>query len=165
MNTRALVLAALAASLLLVGAAGAATAQSNQATDHPADNASENATDAGAPDDRANGPPAFVSEIHALVDQFRAGDLGSLGEAVADVTPGDGFGADDGDADDADESPAADRADDTPASDRADERAGEGGDNADRNDDADRDGDNADRNDDNSGADNRPDDAGEQADS
>lgn len=65
-----------------------------------ASDASAGASDAAPADrpDSASGPPAelpehvpdFVSEIHDLIRQHLGGDLdGNLGEAIAEVTPGD----------------------------------------------------------------------------
>lgn len=79
MSTRHLVLVVLAASVLLVGAAGAVAAQ-------PED-AGENG-DAGPPDDLPEQVPDFVSDIHGAISDFIGGSIDSLGDVVSGLTPG-----------------------------------------------------------------------------
>lgn len=92
MRAKHIALVALAASLLLVGAAGAATAQ--PVNDSEA--ANETAPDEpGPPEDTPDGPPAFVSDILSTVNDFLSGEVEDLGSAISDLTPGDD-GADGG---------------------------------------------------------------------
>ena len=79
MRTKALVLSVLAASVLLVGAAGAVAAQPEDAGE---------SGDAGPPEDLPEQVPDFVSGIHDAVRDFLGGTIDSLGEAVSDLTPG-----------------------------------------------------------------------------
>lgn len=81
MHAKRLALVALAASLLLVGAAGAATAQ--PATDTAAPD------EPGPPDDAPGGPPDFVSDIHDAISEFLSGGIDHLGSVISDLTPGD----------------------------------------------------------------------------
>jgi hypothetical protein len=81
MRTKPFVLAVLAASVLLVGAAGAATAQ-------PGDAGQDG--DAGPPDSLPEPVPDFVSDVLGAIGDFLSGSLDGLGEAVSDLTPGGG---------------------------------------------------------------------------
>lgn len=79
MRTKALVLSVLAASVLLVGAAGAVAAQPEDAGE---------SGDAGPPEDLPEQVPDFVSDVHDAVRDFLGGTIDSLGAAVSDLTPG-----------------------------------------------------------------------------
>ena len=79
-RAKPILLAVLAASVLLVGAAGGATAQ----PDRPDDG------DAGPPDDLPGPVPEFVGDVLGAVGDFLSGSLDRLGETVSGLTPGDG---------------------------------------------------------------------------
>lgn len=89
MDAKHVVLVALAGSLLLVGAAGAATAQ-------PANDSAPEAP--GPPDDAPGGPPDVVSDVHDTISDFLSGSVDHLGSAISDLRPGDdGAHGDEGD--------------------------------------------------------------------
>jgi hypothetical protein len=79
MRARSTLLAVLAVSVLLDGAAGAVAAQP--------ENAGEGG-DAGPPDDLPEPVPDFVSDVHGAIGDFLGGAVDSLGDAVSGVTPG-----------------------------------------------------------------------------
>ena len=79
MFTKRIVLAVLAASVLLAGAAGAVAAQPEDAGE---------SGDAGPPDDLPGPVPDFVSDIHGAISDFLSGSIDALGETVSDLTPG-----------------------------------------------------------------------------
>ncbi len=79
MSTKQIVLAVLAASVLLVGAAGAVAAQPEDAGP---------SGDAGPPDDLPDPVPDFVSDIHGAISDFISGSIDSLGDVVSGLTPG-----------------------------------------------------------------------------
>lgn len=79
MNAKAILLAVLATGFLLVGAAGAATAQ-------PA-NDSENG-DAGPPSDLPGPVPDFVEDILGSISDFLFGSVSDLGSAVSGIASG-----------------------------------------------------------------------------
>lgn len=87
MDAKHIALAALAASLLLAGAAGAATAQAGP----NADDANETAApaDPGPPEDAPGERPDFVSSIHDTISDFLSGSVDHLGSAISDLTPGE----------------------------------------------------------------------------
>lgn len=97
MNTKALALAVVAATLLLVGAVGAVGAQPEDAGP---------GGDAGPPDGLSDPVPDFVSDIHSTITEFLDGSTDSLGEAVSDLTPG----GEDGSADSGGEDDSSDGA-------------------------------------------------------
>lgn len=147
MRTKHIVLAVLAASFLLVGAAGAAAAQpAENATATPAENASEERPgDAGPPEDMPEQVPSFVSDIHSTINEFLSGDIDNLGAAVSDIAseeaPDDAGGADEAaeESEDAEDN-AAEESEDTEnnADDEAADDADEDADDADEDaDDAD----------------------------
>ncbi|MFQ3319162.1 MAG: hypothetical protein ACI8UR_000554 [Natronomonas sp.] len=78
MQLKAIVLAVLAASVLLVGAAGAVTAQPNDSE----------SGDAGPPSDLPDPVPNFVEDILGSISDFLSGSISNLGEAVSGVASG-----------------------------------------------------------------------------
>lgn len=79
MQRKSIVLAVLAASLLLVGSAGAVAAQPEDAGE---------SGDAGPPGDLPDQVPDFVSDVHGAISDFLVGTVDSLGDAVSGLTPG-----------------------------------------------------------------------------
>ena len=75
-RTRPIALAVLAAGLLLAGAAGAATAQPDEAGD------------AGPPSDLPDPAPDFVGDVLGAVGDFVGGSIEGLGDTVSGLTPG-----------------------------------------------------------------------------
>lgn len=78
MNSKAIVLAMLAASVLLVGAAGAVTAQ-------PAD---DEDGQVGPPGGLPDVVPDFVSDILSSISDFVFGSISDLGSAVSGTATG-----------------------------------------------------------------------------
>ncbi|MFC7225833.1 hypothetical protein N0B31_00325 [Salinirubellus salinus] len=83
MKPTRIVVAALAVLALTLGVGAAAAA--------PDDAPSENApAEAGPPSDLPGPVPEFVGDIHETVRGFLDGTVENLGQAVSDLTPGDG---------------------------------------------------------------------------
>ncbi|MFB6251332.1 MAG: hypothetical protein ABEI27_06555 [Halobellus sp.] len=84
-----LLAAALAALIVVTGAAAAtpgSTGAADSGTAAQADTgAADGADSAGPPDDLPGPVPDFVSEIHGLIQQFVDGTLDSLGPSVSDA--------------------------------------------------------------------------------
>ncbi len=82
MKPTRIVVAALAALALVLGAGAAATAPDN------AQAGNDSAGDAGPPGDLPDPVPAFVSGIYSTIDGFLDSTIENLGSAVSDLTPG-----------------------------------------------------------------------------
>lgn len=80
MNLKPILLAALAVSALLAGAAGTVAAQP--------DNTDDNASDAGPPGDLPEPVPDFVGDILGSIGDFLDGVLSSVGDAVSGIAAG-----------------------------------------------------------------------------
>ena len=82
MKPTRIVVAALAALALVLGAGVAAAAPDN------AQAGNDSAGDAGPSGDLPDPGPAFVSGIHSTIDGFLDSTIENLGSAVSDLTPG-----------------------------------------------------------------------------
>lgn len=90
----------------------------NESAGRPDDVPAADDSQRGPPTDMSEQVPAFVSDLHSLINDKLAGDLaGSLGEQISELTPDDG---DDEDAEDASTD------DDTATDDESSETAADG---------------------------------------